>query len=232
MDHVVTPRESQALVDLVEVFRPLKVLEFGSWQGRSALRFLTEIKRLKLDGEITCVDTWLGSAEHWDPTNNHPEWGHHNLRLQQGEPRLFESFKATISEHGFSNRVNVLRCTSVNSEKYFSSTNWTADLTFVDADHSTVAVEADILVASRISPLGNIAGDDWCWPSVQRGILKANRRLKRKILVAEDQFAWVLVSRRRQDLEAQLVSRGWQPRSNWFVVLSLIVNRLSKVFRT
>ena len=73
MDQVVTPRESQALVNLVEVLKPLKVLEFGSWQGRSALSFMAEMKRLSLDGEITCVDTWLGSPEHWDPTNDHPE---------------------------------------------------------------------------------------------------------------------------------------------------------------
>ena len=154
------------------------------------------------------------------------------MRLQQGEPRLFETFKATISQHGFANRVNVLRCSTVSSEKYLVSTNWSADLTYVDADHSTDAVEADILIASRITPLGEIAGDDWCWPSVQRGILKANRRLKRKILVAEDQFDWALVSRTRQDLEAQLVSRGWQLRSFWFVALSIAAHRLSKVLRT
>ncbi len=56
----ITPRESAALADLVHVTNAERIVEFGSWQGRSALAFLLEATKINPKAVITCVDTWLG----------------------------------------------------------------------------------------------------------------------------------------------------------------------------
>src|SRR5512139_4290639 len=43
---------------------PVKILEIGSWEGRSAIWFLDYLPHSK----ITCVDTFAGGDEHWAMT--------------------------------------------------------------------------------------------------------------------------------------------------------------------
>src|SRR5262245_22269357 len=40
--------------------KPVRILEIGSWEGRSTLFFLTYFTQ----GHLTAVDTWAGSEEH------------------------------------------------------------------------------------------------------------------------------------------------------------------------
>ena len=151
---VVTPRDSQAIRDLVHVVRPARIIEFGSWQGRSALSFLIEASKFNPLSRITCVDTWLGSPEHWDPHNTDVEWGHQNLLLEDGEPQFFSTFKAAVESNGFSERVDIVRAPTSFAGGYLVANYPDTDLIYIDADHSARAVKADISVARRISSGG------------------------------------------------------------------------------
>ena len=51
---------------LFERLRPKRVAEVGTWKGASALHMASLARELAIeDCEILCIDTWLGSIEHW-----------------------------------------------------------------------------------------------------------------------------------------------------------------------
>jgi hypothetical protein len=228
----ITPRDSKAIEDLVAVVRPTRILEFGSWQGRSALKFLKEQDKHGIAGEITCVDTWLGSPEHWDPSNQKGEWGHHNLQIANGEPKIMDVFRGAIESYGYSARTKVLRCSTDSSEKFLKETGWNPELIYVDADHSTRAVRRDIGIATRLSPTGVISGDDWCWPSVQLGVALSAWRLGARIMVAEDDFGWVLVKQKQSTLKTQFLNLGWRKRNPRAVLGFVILHRTLRFVRS
>jgi len=223
---VVTPRDSQAIRDLVHVVRPARIIEFGSWQGRSALSFLIEASKFNPLTKITCVDTWLGSAEHWDPHNTDVEWGHQNLLLEDGEPQFFSTFKAAIESNGFSERVDIVRAPTSFAGSYLVANYPDADLIFIDADHSAGAVKADISIARQLSSEGLIAGDDWCWPSVKFGAVAESLLTRDRILRAPDDFGWALVRPGQEDLSQGLLKRGWRRTSKFRVLVFLALHKV------
>ncbi len=227
----ITPRDSKAIADLVDVVRPKRILEFGSWQGRSALKFLKEQDKHGIAGEITCVDTWLGSPEHWDPSNQEGEWGHHNLQVTNGEPQIMDVFRGAIESYGYSKRTKILRCSTSSSEKFLKDSKYEPDLIYVDADHSTQAVRRDIDIAYRLSPTGVISGDDWCWPSVQLGVALASWRLGARIMVAQDDFGWVLL-KNESTQRTQFLDLGWRMRNPGVVLGFVILHRTLRSVRS
>lgn len=227
----IEPRDSQALRDLVRATQPERIVEFGSWHGRSALAFLLEAKKTNPEVMITCVDTWLGSPEHWDARNLSGEWSFDNLLLSDGEPTFIEVFREGMSHHGLSSNSQILRCPSAFSESYLRKNFYDPDLFYIDADHSTKAVISDISIAHRLSPTGLISGDDWCWPSVQRAVLKVALELGAEIIVADDDFAWAL-GRRHNTVEiTALKEKGWKKRPKIAVLMFLAAHLLTKPLR-
>ena len=57
-DHPVLPH-------LIRQLRLPRIIEVGTWKGRSAIKMALASKVIGLHTEIICVDTFLGSAEHW-----------------------------------------------------------------------------------------------------------------------------------------------------------------------
>ena len=85
-------RKPEAFGDLIEISRPTQIVEIGSWLGASALGFLEIANRLGLSPKILCIDTWLGSYEHWNKKLQ-GNWSIESLEIEGGEPRYFETFK-------------------------------------------------------------------------------------------------------------------------------------------
>jgi hypothetical protein len=90
--------ESSPIFDeVVKVVKPRRVIEVGTWKGASAIRMAQLLKQYGVAGaQIVCVDTWLGSAEHWlerdKPTYDmRPEWG---------RPTLYQQFIANVIHAG------------------------------------------------------------------------------------------------------------------------------------
>ncbi len=227
----ISPRQSDALVDLVQVTEAQTLIEFGSWQGRSALAFLSEATKTHPHASITCVDTWLGSSEHWASSGKQGEWSFANLQIIDGEPTFIETFRNGIREHGFAENVKILRCPSAFSESYLAENAPDPDLFYIDADHSSAAVIQDIAIASRITTHGLVCGDDWGWPSVRWGVLKSAAQLGLDIFVAPDEVAWALGNRSNRAITDALVKRGWRRVSRLAVLAFLIVHRLRQILR-
>jgi predicted O-methyltransferase YrrM len=229
---VIAPRDSQALRDLVSATSPSKIVEFGSWQGRSALTFLTEATRTNPKVAITCVDTWLGSPEHWGSGDAGGEWAFENLGLEAGEPTFIEDFRQAIKSFGFEANVRILRAPTAFSERYLLENFNHPDLFYIDADHSTRAVANDLKIALKVSPSGLISGDDWCWPSVQRAVLPFAIRNGAKILVAPDDFGWALEFRHNGPASSLLRSRGWKTKHPIAIAVFLTAHLVGKPLRS
>jgi methyltransferase family protein/glycosyl transferase family 2 len=126
---------------------PLDILEIGSWEGRSAIFFL----RFFWHSRLTCVDTFMGSAEH----QQREDWA-------RELPYVEERFRANVAEFG--DRVRVVKASSAEALPRLRDEGATYDLVFVDGDHASDAVLHDAELSwSLVGPGGVIVFDDYDW---------------------------------------------------------------------
>lgn len=206
----VQPRDSESLRSLIDLVQPQVLVEFGSWEGRSALAFLQRAKERNLRTEVICVDTWLGSPEHWRDDFPDSEWSFSHLKLVNGEPRVLDTFREAMRQHHADEQVSIVRATTSLATIYLSRIGKKADLVYVDADHGFQAVWSDLRLAKRILREGGvIAGDDFVWSSVRLGVIRFAAS-GWKILQSEDLVTYALVERNRAELVQVFQSAGWQ----------------------
>jgi cephalosporin hydroxylase len=51
--------------EVISAVRPEVIVEVGTWKGASAIHMAQTARDLGLSTQIICVDTWLGSTEHF-----------------------------------------------------------------------------------------------------------------------------------------------------------------------
>ena len=152
---------------LIERLRPRLIVEVGSWKGASAIHMAGLCKRLGLQTEIVCVDTWLGNWQHWNRQNG--VGSKVDLRIQNGFPMLYFQFLSNVIARGYTNIITPLPLTGVAAAKLFEQNKLSPDLIYIDGDHEYEAVNADIRAwVPLLSNEGVILGDDYDWPGVQR----------------------------------------------------------------
>ena len=157
-----------ALDCLLETAKPKKIVEVGTWLGESCFLFMELGKKQGMRPQILCIDTWLGSWEHWN--KNIPGWGMNELLIEDGEPQLFKRFLQSVAESEFRDQISWLRCSSQSSGKYLEKYFTDADLVYVDGDHSTESVLGDLRVLFHCYPKALMAGDDFAWLSVRLAV--------------------------------------------------------------
>lgn len=119
---------------------PRRILEIGSWEGRSAVWFLNAFPGC----ELTCVDTWEGSVEHT------PD-------MVSG---VYDRFRRNIQATGFESRVTVLRGSS--ERVLYGLQPESFDVVYVDGDHHAHAALRDIVFAwGLLRPGGVLLVDDY-----------------------------------------------------------------------
>ena len=200
--------------DLIEVFTPDLLLEVGSWHGSSAITFLNHARELGLPTKIICVDTWLGSIEHWLDALPDSEWSRDSLGIVNGEPQFIESFRKNISDAGLEERVEIVRAPSDIALPYLEGVGRHVDVAYIDGDHAFRAVQRDIDLAGRLrgSDPCIISGDDWDWTEVRLAVLLASLKVRRTLWVKARM--WILLP--AGDARAsQLRERDWRKVSVW-----------------
>jgi len=156
------------LPQIIAAHRPAAVVEVGVWKGASSIVMAREMRRLGIDGVVLCVDTWLGSVEHW----RNPAW-FESLNLIHGYPHLQRTFMANMMAHGVQDIVVPLPLDSLNAAELLAACGITLDMIHLDAGHDASSVFSDLSAWwPRLTEGGVLAGDNYfdggAWPGVKQ----------------------------------------------------------------
>jgi hypothetical protein len=147
---------------LIEKIKPSTIIEIGTWKGASAIHMSNICKRLKLNTKILCVDTFLGSSEHFK------DWTTH-LNLRYGYPQLYYQFLSNVIHNNCQDIIIPIPNTSANSYEIFNQFNIKADLIYIDGSHTEKEVSSDLnYYYQLLNQNGVLLGDDFNWPGVAK----------------------------------------------------------------
>lgn len=156
---------------MIEQLKPALAVEVGAWKGATSVVFANAMRKARPDSCLVCVDTWLGSIEHFTNPPS-PEW---DLRptLENGFPRLYEHWMTTIIHEKVDDIVLPLANTSTTAAKWFVKAGIRPHFIFIDAGHDEDDVTSDINAWWPLLESGGVmAGDDWSsmWPGVEKAV--------------------------------------------------------------
>lgn len=110
---------------------PLTIIEVGTWKGSSAFRMISACEK---KCKMYCVDTWLGSNEHYDIID----------RDQNGYPCIFGQFWKNVKDAGFEKIITPVTLPSTDAAKLLAKKGIKADIIYIDAAHDYKNTKADI----------------------------------------------------------------------------------------
>jgi predicted O-methyltransferase YrrM len=125
----------------------LRILEIGSWEGRSSLFFLNYFRH----STIVCIDTFEGT----DSLLRHPQWARQIANIEERFDRNLASF---------GDRVEKIKSCSRAALDVLASDQRSFDLVYIDGDHRRESVWQDTVRAWPLVPPGGIViWDDYGW---------------------------------------------------------------------
>ena len=152
------------LDQLIDQLRPKIIIEVGTWKGASAFYLIERARQRDPEAVIICVDTWLGSPEHFLT----PHW-RSQLKLKHGRAQLYEQFIANVIHKEMTDFVVPLCMPSVQAARLLEELGIRAALVHIDGAHDARSVRHDIEAFwPLIVPQGAMVGDDYIpeWPGV------------------------------------------------------------------
>jgi len=127
-----------------------KIVEIGSWQGKSTSAILSAMDK---SNTLSCIDTWKGTIGE--------DGFYDDVQV------AFETFKNNI--HKFNQDVNIIIKNSIESLEDIEDNS--IDWLFLDADHSEEAATIDINNWIKKMKKGSLfSGHDWQFPSIKSAI--------------------------------------------------------------
>jgi predicted O-methyltransferase YrrM len=127
---------------------PLRVLEIGSFEGRSALFFLQFLPNCQL----TCIDTFEGSVEHRTPGSRH------HTDMVEVEARF------DANTRPFADRLEKLKAFSIEALSELQRTSRRFDVVYVDGDHHAASAFTDAQQSWDLLASGGVMIlDDYLW---------------------------------------------------------------------
>lgn len=204
---IVEKRQLEIFYILGEILEPKIILEIGSWEGRSALSWGEVAKRY--DSKIICVDTWLGSVEHYENSLPNSEWERNRIFLEDGYPSLYKTFVTNIRMNNFQDIVIPVPLDSHQAFILFEKSGTQPDITYIDASHDYDSVLLDLNAAKRINS-GIICGDDYYYyqhSEVKDAVDFFAKENDMKIL--EKQWQFVLTDESNNNVYDFLKKAGW-----------------------
>ncbi|GAM97443.1 membrane protein [alpha proteobacterium U9-1i] len=144
---------------LIDEIRPSRVLEIGSYEGRSAC-FLIQACTTYAPLSLTCVDTWQGGVEH-DPE-----------AMGAVEARFDSNVRRACAEAHHDARVRKYKARSVDALTRLIAAGeaGTFDIVYIDGLHIAGDVLADAVLAFELTRVGGfIFFDDYLWHNEPAG---------------------------------------------------------------
>ncbi|MPZ40739.1 MAG: hypothetical protein GEU95_22350 [Rhizobiales bacterium] len=131
--------------------RPVRVLEIGSWEGRSALFFLNFLPRARL----TCIDTFAGGQEHREAAAR-------DATEARALKLLERRFDANVS--AFATRIRKMKANSANALAQLGVEKRRFDIAYIDGGHRATEVYTDaVMTWPLIERGGTVIFDDYQW---------------------------------------------------------------------
>jgi predicted O-methyltransferase YrrM len=154
----------------MQASKPSLVIEVGSFLGYSAIKMAKEVQRLGLDTKIICIDTWLGSPEHYSMHKG--DMKDDRLGYKHGYPTMYYKFISNVILNGVQDIIQPFPYPSSIAyktlDRLFSELNVKADFIFVDGSHEEHDVALDLYYYYQLlKDDGQLWGDDWGWEGVQ-----------------------------------------------------------------
>ena len=170
----------------IEMLKPKLIVEVGTWLGGSAVHMGNLLRAAGLnDSCIVCVDTWLGSPEHYlDPEMRR------TLKLVDGRPTFYADFMQNVVQHGLQGIILPFSMTSTGAAEVLGELKIAPDLVYLDGDHSARAFRADLdLYWELLRPGGVVIGDDFDWKGPQAEVINFSWVHKLEFIKFENKFA-------------------------------------------
>jgi predicted O-methyltransferase YrrM len=178
------------------------IVELGSYLGRSAAGWL----RLFPHAHVIAVDTWCGSPEHRADSQ------------RQGHlPRLMETFQVNLWDER--RRLTAIRASTLEGLKILHELGVSPDVIYVDADHATESVIADVSRSLDLFPDALVMGDDWSWPSVKAAVKAVAS--ERALTIAACGPLWWFPARSGKGADAGLPLGRLDPSAEKVVTMTL-----------
>jgi hypothetical protein len=137
---------------LKECARARRILELGSWRGRSAVCMAETAM------QVTTVDWGVGD-------------------ISTGEGETFDALEANIQACGVASKVEPIRGKIADLAQELRGRRW--DMVYIDASHDAESVKHDTeLAADVVTPGGLIVWHDFEYPSVKAGIEASGLKLE------------------------------------------------------
>jgi hypothetical protein len=146
--------------------KPQLIYEVGTWKGASAVHMGKLMRGLGLKGEIVCIDTFLGSPEHWTNPEFRPE-----LKLKNGHPQLYWQFLSNVVHENLQDIITPFPISSTAGAFVLQRAPQRPDMVYIDAGHEYEDVIRDLeLYWTLLRPGGVLVGDDFVplWHGVIR----------------------------------------------------------------
>lgn len=155
----------------ISILKPKLIIEVGSWKGRSAIHMANSLKTNGLKGEILCVDTWLGSPEHWLASGDVQFW-YDSLKISNGYPGLYQTFLNNVISQNLQDFITPLPLPSETAFFVLEKLDVKAELIYIDAGHEYESVYRDIKMYWKLlTENGVMILDDFnSWPGVSKAV--------------------------------------------------------------
>ncbi len=142
--------------EVISARRPRRILEVGSMLGASAIHMARLLQRHGIEGEIHCIDTFLGSLEFG---------AFRRAMLAEGRFNFFDEFLGNVSDAGVAHCINPFPQTSLVASRICAQAKLQFDLIYLDASHEYADVVSDLRAWWPLVAEGGILlGDDFEHP--------------------------------------------------------------------
>lgn len=212
--HEVNKRQFSTFSDIAKIFSPSIVVEIGTWEGASAICWA------EYADKVVCVDTWLGSVEHYEnvfgiPTENgivqadmsSSEWARNRLMIEDGYPTIYRTFADNVRRFGYENKVIPLTIDSNQAYIILEKAGIDIDLFYIDAAHDYDAVKNDLKKSyALIKNRGHVCGDDY-FGEIQRAVNDFCYTGNLRVLSKENQY---IIFDKFDNAHDRFLELGWR----------------------
>ena len=179
--------DSKAFEIIINQIKPKLIIEVGSWKGRSAINIAKLCLNHHKDFEIVCVDTWLGSVEHWLKVDENLS----SKSFENGRPNIYQQFLSNVVRSNLEDYITPFPIDSINGAVTLEKLGVQADLIYIDAGHEYLSVKNDLYQYSvLLRPGGYLLGDDFFYGPVASAAYDTFGDDKVHKL-SEDKFLWI-----------------------------------------